>query len=123
MGILLFKANYGYKLIILLTLWQATKMSKIAKERVEILMNLYKNLYETAKLVQECIRKYYNLKKSKGPDLKEGDKVWLLHKNFKLRWLSKKLDYIKIKLFKIVEKILEVIYRLDLLAKMKIYLV
>jgi len=49
--------------------------------------------------------------------------VWLLYKNFKLRQLSKKLDYIKIGLFKIVAKILEVIYRLDLLAKIKIYLV
>jgi len=50
-------------------------MSKTAKERVEILINLYKNLYKTAKLVQERIRKYYNLKKSKGLDLKKGDKV------------------------------------------------
>jgi len=33
------------------------------------------------------------------------------------------LDYIKIGLFKIKEKILKVIYRLDLLVKMKIYLV
>jgi len=33
------------------------------------------------------------------------------------------LDYIKIRPFKIAEKISEVIYRLDLLAKMKIYLV
>jgi len=49
--------------------------------------------------------------------------VWLLYKNFKLRQLSKKLDYIKIGLFKIVEKISEVIYRLNLLAKIKIYLV
>jgi len=69
------------------------------------------------------MRKYYNLKKSKGLDLKEGDKVWLLYKNFKLRQLSKKLDYIKIGLFKIIEKILEVIYKLDLLVKIKIYLV
>jgi len=50
-----------------------------------MLINLYKNLYKTAKLVQKHIRKYYNLKKSKGLDLKEGDKVWLLYKNFKLR--------------------------------------
>jgi len=49
--------------------------------------------------------------------------VWLLYKNFKLRWLSKKLDYIKIGLFKIAEKILEIMYRLNLPAKMKIYLV
>jgi len=31
------------------------------------------------------------------------------------------LDYVKIGLFKIAEKILEVIYRLDLPTKMKIY--
>jgi len=69
------------------------------------------------------MRKYYNFKKSEGLDLKEGDKVWLLYKNFKLRRLSKKLDHVKIRLFKIARKISEVIYRLDLLAKMKIYLV
>jgi len=49
--------------------------------------------------------------------------VWLLHKNFKLRRLSKKLDYVKIGPFKIVGKISEVIYRLDLPVKIKIYLV
>jgi len=51
MGTLLFKANYGYKLIILLILKQAIKISKTAKERAEILMNLYKNLYKITKLV------------------------------------------------------------------------
>jgi len=49
--------------------------------------------------------------------------VWLLYKNFKLRQLSKKLDYIKIRPFKIIRKISKVIYRLNLLAKIKIYLV
>jgi len=49
--------------------------------------------------------------------------VWLLYKNFKLRWLNKKLNHVKIKLFKIVVKILEIIYRLNLLIKIKIYLV
>jgi len=71
----LFKANYSYKLIISLTPQQAIKMSKTAKERVKIFINLHKNLYKTAKLIQERIRKYYNLKKFKGLDLKEGDKV------------------------------------------------
>ena len=35
--------------------------------------------------------------------------------------LSKKLDYVKLGPFKIIAKILEVIYRLNLLTKMKIY--
>ena len=69
------------------------------------------------------MKKYYNQKRSKGPDLKEGDKVQLLYKNFKSRHLSKELDYIKLKLYKIKEKLSEVIYRLDLPAKIKIYLV
>ena len=29
------------------------------------------------------MKKYYNTRKSKGPDLKEGGKVWLLYKSFK----------------------------------------
>src|SRR6266702_2339546 len=107
---LLFKANYGYKPRTLLTLRQAKKTSTDAKERIEEIMELYKNLRNTARIVQERIKKYYNKKRSKGPALKGGDKVWLLYKNFKSRQLSKKLDYIKLGPFKIVEKILEVIY-------------
>jgi len=42
---------------------------------METLINLHTDLKETAKLVQEQIKKYYNAKRSKGPDLKEGDKV------------------------------------------------
>jgi len=116
-----FKANYGYALRTLLSLKQAKKSSKIDKERAEKLMVLHKELYESAKMVQERMKTYYNKKRSKGPDLKEGDKVWLLHKNFKSWQLSKKLNYIKLGPFKILAKILNLTYKLDLPAKMKIY--
>ena len=69
------------------------------------------------------MKKYYNKKRSEGPNLKEGNKVWLLYKNFKSRQPNKKLNYIKLGLFIIVIKILKVIYKLDLLVKIKIYLV
>src|SRR6266700_5613292 len=118
-----FKANYKYILRKLLTIKQVKKISVNTKERVKGIIELYKNLRNTAKLVQEYIKRYYNKKRSKGPALKRGDKVWLLYKNFKSRRLSKKLDYIKLGPFKIAEKILEIIYQLDLLAKIKIYLV
>jgi hypothetical protein len=42
---------------------------------MEILINLYKNLSKIAKIVQKRMAKYYNIKRSKGLDLKEGDKV------------------------------------------------
>ena len=73
------------------------------------------------KLVQKCIKKCYNLKVTKGLDFKKGDKVWLLYKNILSRWLSKKLNYIKLGLFKVKKKIIEVNYKLDLLIKIKIY--
>jgi hypothetical protein len=41
MGISPFKANYGYKLKILLSPKQVKKSSEIAKERVETFINLY----------------------------------------------------------------------------------
>ena len=37
--------------------------------------------------------------------------------------MVEKLNYIKMELYKIINKVTEVIYRLDLLLKMKIYLV
>ena len=66
---------------------------------------------------------YYNLKIFKGLDLKGGDKVWLLYKNILSRQLSKKLNYIKLKIFKIKKKVIKINYKLDLLKKIKIYLV
>jgi hypothetical protein len=44
MGISLFKANYGYEPKTSLSPRQVKKSSKIAKERVKTLINLYKNL-------------------------------------------------------------------------------
>ena len=84
-------------------------------------MQLYQNLHKSAKLIQERIKKYYNQKVSEGPDLKRGDKVYLLIKNFESKRLSKKLNYIKIKPFKITNKVIKISYRLDLLLKIKIY--
>ena len=45
----LFMANYRYKPKISLLLKQAKKISSIAKERIKTLINLYKDLYKTAK--------------------------------------------------------------------------
>ena len=80
-----FKVNYNYKLKILLSPQQVKKSSETAKERVETLINLYKDLQELAKIVQECIKRYYNLKVSEGLDLKKRNKVQLLYKNISSR--------------------------------------
>ena len=90
---------------------------------MEKLIDIYKGLCKIAKVVQERIKRYYNLKRLGRPDLKKGDKVQLLYKNLISRQLSKKLDYVKIGLFKILRKLLKVNYKLDLPDKIRIYIV
>ena len=57
----------------------------------------------------------------KGLDFKKGDKIYLFTKIFKSKRLSKKLNYIKMGPFKIINKVMEVLYRLNLLLKIKIH--
>ena len=42
---------------------------------METLINLYVYLIDIAKTVQQKIKRYYDAKRSKGLDFKEGDKV------------------------------------------------
>ena len=49
--------------------------------------------------------------------------MWLLYKKFKNRQLGKKLDYVKLGLFKVLKKVIEIMFKLNLLEKIKIYLV
>ena len=46
------------------------------------------------------MKRYYDQKVSKGLDLKEGDKVYLLTKNFESKRPNKKLNHVKMGLFK-----------------------
>ena len=42
---------------------------------METLIDLYKHFIKIVKVVQQKIKRYYNAKRFKGLDLKEGDKV------------------------------------------------
>ena len=64
------------------------KLSKIVKEKVKKLIELYKNLYKIVKLVQKYIRKYYNLKKFKGLDLNFLYNNYTLSPSFKFSPLN-----------------------------------
>ncbi len=66
---------------------------------------------------------YYNIHRLEEPCLKKEDKVYLLRRNIKTNRLLDKLDYKKIRLFEIKEKIRKVNYRLKLPKYIQIYLV
>lgn len=64
---------------------------------------LHKNLRETLTFISKRMVKYANKKRIERPILKEGDIVYLLRKNIKIKQLSSKLNYIKLGPFKIKE--------------------
>ena len=67
--------------------------------------------------------KYINKKRSKRLDFKKGRIVYLLRKNIKTKRSSNKLNYTKLKPFKIMKKLELVIFKLELLVYIRIYLV
>jgi len=73
--------------------------------------------------VNTSIEKSVNKKRKNGPQLKKGDKVYLLIKNLKGIRPSKKLDYIKVGPFLVIRNKGPVNYKLQLLPDAKIHLV
>jgi len=66
-------------------------------------------------------KKYYDVGRKPDPNLQSGDMVSLLPRNIRTTRLCKKLDYKKIGAFKILAKIGESAYKLDLPPSMRIH--
>ena len=62
------------------------------------------------------MKKYYDEHRLEGPRLERGDKVYLISRNLRIKRPSWKLDFKKIRLFKIEEKVSISNYQLSLLA-------
>ena len=69
------------------------------------------------------IVEFYNRKYYQELELREKDRVYLLRRNIKTKRLSNKLDYKKLRPFKIIRVIKGVNYKLVLSKTISIYLV
>ena len=120
-GVTPFFANYGYTP----TAYKAPLIDSAhaqgARMRVEELRTLHQELATDIKFISQRSALYYNRKHSVGPELKEGDKVYLLRKNVRTKRPSDKLDHKKLGPFKIDKKVGTVNYRLQLPKTMEIH--
>lgn len=69
----------------------------------------------------ERMKHYYDRNKSKAPQFSVGDKVWLSTRNIVTTRQSKKLDHRYIGPYKVLEKISDLVYRLELPPHIKIH--
>jgi len=65
--------------------------------------------------------KYQNKKRKMAPQLKEGDRMYLLTKNLKIRKKSKKLDHVKVESFFIKAVKESINYELDLSKNARVF--
>ena len=69
------------------------------------------------------MKKYYNQKRLEGLTFSEKNMVYLVTKNIITKKPSKKLDYKYLGLYKVIKRISENNYQLDLPPKVRIYLI
>ena len=112
-GVTLFFINYGKHTNGFLHPREGPNADKVIV-KAEELKELYKKLTKAIKDSNEKTRKQVNKNRKDSPQLKEGDKVYLLIKNIKSKRPSKKLDHVKVRPFLIKERRGPVNYKLDL---------
>ena len=88
---------------------------------IEEIKKLYKEIAKRINQQNKRTTKNTNKRRKLGPQLKKGDKVYLLIKNLRSKRLSKKLDYIKVRPFLIKEVKGIINYKLNLPTNTKIH--
>ena len=118
-----FYANYGYEPEAYRQPRKDETMSEKAIVTVEKLKDLQQQLSKDIEFKNKRIAAYANKKRSIEPSLEKGDKVYLLRKNIKTKRPNGKLDFKKLGLFEILEKIGLVNFKLRLPPTSRLHLV
>lgn len=78
------------------------------------LKELYEELVRDNKFIVIRVNLYYDKKSLKKLNLKKKDSIYLFKKNIKMKRLSTKLNYTKLKSFKIKKVLKPLIYKFKL---------
>ena len=99
--------------------------SKAQNIRIQInrLKSLREKLTENIQFIAAKLILYYNKYHNIKPTLKKGNKVYLIQRNIKIKKPSDKLDYKKIRLYKIKKVKSPINYEFALFNNINIYLV
>jgi hypothetical protein len=81
---------------------------------VNLMKDLHEELSRDIKFITNKSLMYYNKKRIRGLTLSEGDLIYLLRKNIKIKRLSMKLDHTKLGPYKIRKALGPLTYELEL---------
>jgi hypothetical protein len=120
-----FFANYGYNPRCTIKVVSSGESS--TNPAAEDIVTKFKRIHTQIKLdltnAQKAYKKHYDLHVKQMPKFKVGDQVWLSRKNISTTCPSSKLDYRRLRPFRILKCVGEsqMAYKLDLPAGMRIH--
>ena len=114
-------ANHGFNPAAYHSALDHSSTSQEANVKADMLKTLHQELAEDIRFISQKSSLYYNRKRSMGPTLKKGDKVYLVRRNIRTKRPSDKLDHRKLGPFEIDEVIGPVNYKLKLPKTMNIH--
>jgi hypothetical protein len=116
-----FYTNYNYEL----EAYKHPRKDPTQAEGAVITITKLKELQESLKKKLEFVNNkmtvYTNKKRSIESSLRKGDLTYLLYQHIKTKRFNDKLDFKKLKLYKILERIKPINYQLELSIKSKLY--
>jgi hypothetical protein len=120
-GVSPFFANHGYNPTAYKQPRADTVKAQDAIVRAERLKDLHSQLGLDLEFIEQKSTEYANKKRSQGPSLQNGDRVYLLRRHIKTRRPSDKLDFKKLGLFRVIERVSSVNYKLELPKTSKLH--
>ena len=119
MSITLFFINYKYNINLFFKLKKATVLIEQVNITAKKIQQIYKKLKKDIKFLLHRLVFYYNQHRFRESMLKKKNNIYLLQKNIEIIRLSSKLNYIKIRSFKIIRNIKRVSFELKLFKDMQ----
>ena len=116
-----FFANHGQHPNLFTRSIDSNIQTESAIASVAALKDVHQKSLDNINKAQRRAISYVNQKRKTAPQLKKGDKVYLLTKNLRTRRPTKKLDHVKVGPFLISEQRGPVNYRLDLPKDAKVH--
>ena len=113
-GMTPFRANYGFEPRSTLLPKGIEPKAQRAAILTQDMGKIHQELQRDLEFLSNRSAIYYNRKRLEGPAISEGDKAYLLRRNFKTNRPSDKLDYTKLGPFLVKERRGDVNYVLDL---------
>src|SRR5438034_66353 len=99
------------------------KNNKQAIQQDKKMQQIHKQLKKDLQFIQEKMKIYYNLQHENISTFKTRQKIYLLQENFKTKQFCEKLNYQKMRAFKIKQQIRSITFELELSEHSKAHLI